>query len=101
MKNFYIVFVFLLLSFYSKIQAQNQAPVAVNDTISVNSAGTYTFSPWANDYDPDGDPFLILSAGFIHNSGTVKVSYSSIEISMYYSSGIDTIVYYLKVGSKN
>ena len=101
MIKFYSISVLLILIFNSNLQAINLAPVAINDTITVNSGGTYIFSPWANDYDPDGDPFLIMSAGFLHNKGTVKVSYSSIEISMYYSSGVDTITYLLKDNHNN
>ncbi len=101
MINRYFISVLLLLSFSSNIYAQNQPPVAVNDTITVNSGGSYTFSPWANDYDPDGDPFLIMSASFLHGKGVVTVSYSSIDIQMYYSSGVDTITYLLKDNHNN
>jgi len=102
MIKLYVISAFLLLNLYSNLQAQNQAPVAVNDTITVNSGGSYTFSPWANDYDPDGDPFLIVSANFLHAKGrVVKVSYSTIDIQMNYSSGIDTITYLLKDNHNN
>ncbi len=87
----------LLLIFTSTyVFSQNHAPVAVNDTITVNSAGSYTFSPWANDYDPDGDPFSIYLADFLHHSGSITINYSSIDIKMKYASGVDTIAYFLK-----
>jgi len=96
MKKNRITILVLLLSLSTYVFSQNQSPVAVNDTITVNSGGTYTFSPWANDYDPDGDPFLISFATFKHHSGTISVSYSSIDIIMNYVSENDTIIYFLK-----
>ncbi len=101
MKKNRLIILVLLLSLSTYVFSQNQSPVAVNDTITVNSGGTYTFSPWANDYDPDGDPFSILSAHFIHGSGYIDVSYSSIDIKMKYASAVDTVVYLLKDSHNN
>ena len=89
----------IIIAFLSTISlfGANNPPVAVNDTLYVNSGGIYVFNPILNDYDPDGDPFLILSAGFIHNNGSIIISYSTITINMNYTSAIiDTITYVLK-----
>ena len=101
MKAHYLLFLALFLSLNLNLSALNTAPVAVNDTITVNSGGTYFFNPMANDYDPDGDPFLIMSAGFKQQKGSIKLLSNGIEISMKYSSGIDTITYLLKDNQNN
>ncbi len=87
---------FSLLFTITNLFAQNVAPVAVNDTLSLTAGGTFVFNPTLNDYDPDGDPFMIYSAGFKNGSGKVTVSYSIIKIQMFYSSGTDTIQYQIR-----
>ena len=98
MKNFLLksAMLFSFLFAISTLFAQNAAPVAVNDTITLKAGGTYVFNPTTNDYDPDGDPFMIYTAGFKNGSGIVTVSYSTIKIQMFYFSGTDTIQYQIR-----
>ncbi|RUA23493.1 MAG: hypothetical protein DSY76_09440 [Bacteroidetes bacterium] len=98
MKNFLLKSLTIIaISLYAiNLFAANNPPVAVNDTLYVNSSQNYVFNPIQNDYDPDGDPFVIITATFLHNSGHIVISNSTIAINMYYSSGIDTIAYRLK-----
>ncbi len=58
MKTFYWLLSLLILSGFN-LKAQNTAPVAVPDTVSVVAEDTVTIFPLQNDYDPDGDAFHI------------------------------------------
>ncbi len=92
---------FSLLFAISSLFAQNAAPVAVNDTITLKAGRSYVFNPTLNDYDPDIDPFMIHSATLLNGLGFIKASYSTIEITLYYSPGTDTIRYQLKDNHNN
>ena len=92
---------FIFLFTITTLFATNIAPVAVNDTITLKSGRNYVFNPTLNDYDPDGDPFMLYSVGFKHGSGNVTISYSTINIQMHYSSGTDTIQYIIKDNHNN
>ena len=49
------------------------APVAVDDSVQAATGQSVTFSPLANDYDPDGDTLDIISIDGVEN-GTVSDS---------------------------
>lgn len=63
MKKFNLLLVCVFIT--GIIFAQNQAPVAINDTIfePVHFGDTITINVIQNDYDPDGDNFAIFNTG--------------------------------------
>ncbi len=92
--RFFLIFIGLLFTYISV--ALNSAPVAVNDTISVRIGSTFTFDPMVNDYDPDGDTFVIYSVGGCRMS-SVSILNNNLRISVYYDATVstDTINYIL------
>ncbi|WP_380783642.1 Ig-like domain-containing protein [Sphingomonas sp. R86520] len=50
----------------------NPAPIARDDTASVDEDGGIVIAPLANDSDPDGDPLTIVSAVAAHGSVTIN-----------------------------
>ena len=53
---------------------ENDAPVAMDDTVTVDEDSTTTLDPLANDSDPDGDPLSILGTPTSTAGGTVTVN---------------------------
>ena len=78
---------FLAMLFTVISIAQNTAPIAVNDTISVRIGSTFIFDPMVNDYDPDGDTFVlsdVSNCGMAHvsivnNQLLIKIYYAAIK----------------------
>lgn len=58
-------------SFDIIIEGVNEAPVAQDDTATVNEDGTVEIDVLANDNDPDGDPLFLISA--TAENGVVEV----------------------------
>ncbi len=81
MKNLLFVFFVLLVSVLS---AQNNPPVAVNDTVfdTVYIGSYVSINVTANDYDPDGDVIIVQPSSF--NTFTVE-SDSTIRVFLDYS----------------
>ncbi len=77
--------------------AQNTAPIAVSDTISVRIGSTFMFDPMTNDYDPDGDTFTIYSVGHcsIANASVVNNNQLRITVNFAALTIVDTIKYIL------
>lgn len=77
----------------------NNAPVAVNDTIAASSGKAKTFDPRTNDSDADGDPLQILSVTTPANGAAEVVGGTSIK---YTSStgytGADSFTYEISDG---
>ncbi|MFH0867486.1 MAG: T9SS type A sorting domain-containing protein [Bacteroidota bacterium] len=57
---------FILIFFSFPLCAQNNPPIAVNDSAIITNCDTFMFHPLTNDYDIDGDSFRIFSAGTSH-----------------------------------
>jgi len=101
MKNTLLLLFAFIFGFTPNLFSLNTAPIAVNDTIYVNAGRSYTYVPTNNDYDPDGDPFYIFNANFKNGSGHVTASSSSLNINIYYASGLDTITYLIRDNQNN
>jgi len=56
--NLFFISVFLTFQI-GFLAAQNNRPVAVNDTLIVHGPGLYTVNVLDNDYDPDGDSIFL------------------------------------------
>jgi len=67
-------------SFTLHVIATNDAPVAVNDTLSMNEDGSLTLNLLSNDSDPDGDTIWLASLswpghGYIERTGNTYTYY--------------------------
>lgn len=58
------LFFCLMIMTLSQVLAQNQAPVAVNDTVYCKVGETVTVNVLANDYDPDGDSIRFFNGNY-------------------------------------
>jgi hypothetical protein len=82
--------------------SKNQAPVAVSDTVSLNSGETAIISVLTNDSDPDGDtltPTVVAAPAYgsvvVNNDGTISYTHDG-------SSGLtDSFTYYVSDGTVN
>lgn len=74
-------FLFLVVYFLFQISfsfAQNENPVAVNDTLIIHSPGQYTINVLDNDHDPDGDSIFIYRVDE-HIDG-LDITFSSTQV---------------------
>ncbi len=67
-------------TFYLYVIGQNDAPVAINDTLSMNEDGSLTLNLLSNDSDPDGDTIWLASLswpghGYIERTGNTYTYY--------------------------
>ncbi|MDO9511939.1 MAG: T9SS type A sorting domain-containing protein [Bacteroidales bacterium] len=94
MKKF--ITLLIIQAFITGMLAQNNAPVAVDDTVVCYVGQTVTVNVVQNDYDPDGDSFRVFSST---NSSTFTDSTVSFNIDTYQFFGYFgeyKIVYLLK-----
>ena len=97
MKTITTIILFSFLFLFIKSNAQNSVPIIVNDTVYCSAGMSIDISPLVNDYDPDGDPFHIVSAGFNIYKGTTIKNDSIITLSLLSNaSGMDTIKYMIR-----
>jgi hypothetical protein len=69
--------VFALQSFSVQVSRANQMPVAVNDTVSVDTNGVFVLAApglLANDSDADGDTLTAIQVSDIEKKGTASVN---------------------------
>ncbi len=94
MKSFVLSFLFLGVAITQNF-AQNQPPIAVNDTVYVFPGETFQVKLLKNDYDPDGDSIIFFSPQSLSriNDSTWERKASYYED--YYST-IESIVYTIK-----
>ncbi|RLD85350.1 MAG: hypothetical protein DRJ09_13025, partial [Bacteroidetes bacterium] len=93
MKIHFIFLSFLFLSF--NLSAQNTAPVAVPDTVSIMSEDTITIRALQNDYDPDGNSFYLYHV-YSPKHGKRAYNDSLITYHSYYFHGNDSLNYKIK-----
>ncbi len=77
----------------------NDAPTAVNDSVSVSTNGTVTISVLLNDSDKEGSPLSLVSVGSA-NKGSVSISGSSVIYTAGKKRGNDTVTYTVSDGDK-
>jgi len=94
MKTLFLL-IFFEVGLFTLLNAQNQPPVAVNDTVYVFPGGTFQVQLLKNDYDPDGDSIIFFSPQSLTriNDSTWERKASFYED--YYST-IESIVYTIK-----
>jgi hypothetical protein len=78
------LFFCLMMMAMVQVLAQNQAPVAVNDTVYCKVGETVTVNVLANDYDPDGDSIRFFNKNF----GDSAISYTIDYEERYWFKGI-------------
>ncbi len=95
MKHFTFLFIFCFF-WFSLLKAQNNnAPVAVSDTVTVYSEDTIAVHVLQNDFDPDGDAFYIKHVGSARH-GYRSFNDSVIFYQSDYFNGEDSCYYRIK-----
>ncbi len=94
-----ITFILASLLVNMMLLAQNQAPVAVNDTVEPVFGQEFTVNVISNDYDPDGDSFGIAETSMsflLSRPEVIAVSDSSITFLLGYHYQDFAFFYYLE-----
>ena len=96
MKHIYSILFLLLNSLYSN--AQNLPPVAVDDYDTLITGGLKPIMLKLNDFDPDGDSFILDSVFYSGNKLEILHVYLNhiVVIADFYASGNDLIKYTIK-----
>ena len=94
-----LFFTIIVLMFWATTNAQNNKPVAVNDTIYTYFGDTVYINPLANDYDPDGDTIRMWQSfhGFEKINDTLwrkVVSIDELESGNYLEKLYDDTLFY-------
>ncbi len=71
----------------------NNAPVAVDDEITINIGQQYIFDPRVNDNDPDGDLLTVVLLSNFFNLGTAQVNNNSVDFQINSTTGIQSLDY--------
>lgn len=95
MKHFLPTCIFVYISFMT--MAQNQKPVAVNDTVFINGQDTLFVNLLVNDYDPDGDTIELRKCRNPEHGFTDEISDSCIYyVSEFSYEGMDSCMYIIR-----